>query len=118
MVIRCVHRQAVPVILITGETVATVCIECLEPLSADHIEQQLVRALQVAYCEDQETVDLATLAESGPRCYCTSCDEFLGELIESMTRPIHKTSSPSAVVPIIVRVETGELRRSIRRALE
>jgi hypothetical protein len=48
---RCRHQQAEPVALVTGEIVATICIECLSGLPADYIDKQRSTAERQAYCE-------------------------------------------------------------------
>jgi hypothetical protein len=71
----CLHRQAEPVILNTGEQVASVCIECLAPLSADHIEKQRAKAEIAAYCRHEDRISIRSLGEALNTEICMLCSE-------------------------------------------
>lgn len=82
---RCPHRQAEPVVLTTGETVACLCVVCLEALPADYVDRQRDTAHAIAVCLHEDTAEITTW---GSPAYgyeiCTACgvtDPFLTELL-------------------------------------
>lgn len=77
MATRCAHRQAEPVVLSTGEIVACVCIECLDPLSAGYVEDQRERAEQAAFCRHDETVELTMFGSAKRSFMCVDCGSWL-----------------------------------------
>lgn len=114
----CPHRQAEPVVLITGETVATVCVECLTPLPADYIDKQLHKAARVAFCEHQETIGIGTWSQSEPWRMCQDCDGFLDELLDAMTRPLVDPEWAAAVVPLVIRPDLSNFQSNFHRSIE
>jgi hypothetical protein len=73
----CVHQQAEPVILTTGERVACVCISCYAQLDRSYIEWQRKHAEIVAHCKHASQVDLAELGKPPSQWdrICTECGE-------------------------------------------
>lgn len=99
----CRHQQAEPVVLITGETVACVCIRCLERLSAEYIDQQYDRAYQIATCPHNDTVDVAAYGGFPRTVWCAECGErtpFLWQLADAMIETIKNPDAASKVAPI------------------
>jgi hypothetical protein len=74
---RCAHRQAEPVVLSTGEVVASVCIECYAPLSADYIDSQRERAERTAFCEHDEKAEITMFGEAKRSYICIDCGTML-----------------------------------------
>jgi hypothetical protein len=69
----CVHRQAEPVELVTGERVACICIGCLVGLPSDWIEYQFDKAHREAYCAHDEAIDVTQFGEPGRTVLCARC---------------------------------------------
>lgn len=74
---RCAHRQAELVVLSTGETVASICIECFESLASNYIGNQRERAEREAFCEHLETVELTTFGSAKRTFTCIDCGAWL-----------------------------------------
>jgi hypothetical protein len=70
---RCSHQQAEPVVLSTGETVACVCISCIEPLAANWIANQRSTAERVAYCRHEDLVDITGFGKVETDYICAGC---------------------------------------------
>lgn len=80
----CLHRQAEPVELTTGEIVACVCIECLQPLPADHIARQIRDAWDEARrerlrktCPHTESVEIITFGMAEAEHMCLWCGTIM-----------------------------------------
>jgi hypothetical protein len=102
----CQHPQAEPVVLITGETVACVCISCMAQLRPDYIEDQHEAAYRRAYCEHGEQVEIRSFDRWLATPICTECgdrDPFVEELIDAML-PMNRDSAAS-VMPLVIRVD-------------
>ena len=69
----CVHRQAEPVTLTSGEQVACICIECFQQLPADYITGQMLRAELEAYCAHFETIEFTKFGDSCRSYQCLHC---------------------------------------------
>lgn len=69
----CPHAQAEPVVLSTDETVACVCIACLDSLPANWIGQQRDRAEREAHCDHDQTWDDRRLGSRTARRHCNGC---------------------------------------------
>lgn len=69
----CQHQQAVPVQLVTGETVACLCIACLDRLPADWIDRQRRRAEREARCSHDRYVEDRRFGSSLTVRLCTDC---------------------------------------------
>lgn len=70
----CPHQQAEPVILITEETVACVCIACLAPLAADWITDQRDQAEREAWCSHENAAEDRRLVGTFTRWFtCGDC---------------------------------------------
>ena len=74
---RCAHRQAEPVVLSTGETVASICIECFESLASDYIGNQRERAEREAFCEHLDTWELTAFGSAKRSFNCIDCGAWL-----------------------------------------
>ena len=74
---RCAHRQAEPVTLSTGETVACVCIECFDSLPPNRILDQRDRAEVEAFCEHDDTVELTMFGSAKREFNCIACGAWL-----------------------------------------
>jgi hypothetical protein len=57
---KCGHQQAEPVVLLTGEIIATICIECLIALPADYIDRQRITAERKARCAHEHVDEIVT----------------------------------------------------------
>jgi len=68
----CAHSQAEPVVLSTGETVASVCVGCLAGLATDYIDRQRGRAEREAFCTHDDLIEMTSLGEL-PWSICTQC---------------------------------------------
>ena len=70
----CAHQQAEPVVLSSGETVACVCIACIQPLAADWITNQRMTAERVARCKHDDLIDITGFGKlPGSDRICAEC---------------------------------------------
>lgn len=70
---RCRHPQAEPVILSTGEQVASVCIGCYHQLPAEYIHGQAEKAHREAYCTHDNEVDITGFGQVEATTTCIKC---------------------------------------------
>lgn len=69
----CRHTQAEPVMLSTGELVASVCVSCLSALPADWISNQAEKAHREAFCEHAEWIEMPELGRVEVDAICRDC---------------------------------------------
>lgn len=69
----CSHRQAEPVVLFTGETVACVCILCMEQLPSDWIDMQRWRAETEARCSHEDLAEITRFDSPHREYTCLTC---------------------------------------------
>jgi hypothetical protein len=72
----CVHRQAEPVTLSSGEQVACICIKCWEQLPATYIAGQRERAEREAYCRHENDIDITMFGQVGQTFTCADCGRW------------------------------------------
>lgn len=76
---RCVHLQAEPVALSTGEQVACICIGCHQQLPAGYIEDQATKAHREAYCTHEDSLEVTRFGSPDRTYACGDCGSWVSD---------------------------------------